>query len=247
MKNNITLISFIISLYFWICLFTISAILFPLSCLIWLFTSLFDNNLMILHQFTCLWSSFILSMNPYWKTSITGKEKVEKGKTYIIVSNHQSGADIMVLFRLFIPFIWVSKKALFYVPFIGWNMTLNRYISLERSKGRSKRMMMDKAVAVIREGNSVMLFPEGTRSKDGLLQPFKSGAFRLAMETGSPILPIALNGTFHAIKKGGFIIHKNHDIKAVILDPIPFEAIRDLDIREITEKVHDLIKQELEQ
>jgi 1-acyl-sn-glycerol-3-phosphate acyltransferase len=138
----------------------------------------------------------------------------------------------------------VAKKELFYVPFIGWNMSLNRYISLERSRSKSKRMMMDKAVAVIRKGNSVMIFPEGTRTKDGNLQPFKSGAFRLALETGSPLLPIAIKGTFYAIKKGGFIIHKNHDLEAVLLDPIPFETIRDMEPREIALKVHDLIMKE---
>jgi 1-acyl-sn-glycerol-3-phosphate acyltransferase len=247
MKNKTTLIAVIISFYFWSSLFTISAILFPFACLIWLFTILFDKNRVILHQFTCWWSSVILAINPYWKTRITGKEKVERGKAYVMVSNHQSGADILVLFKLFIPFKWVSKKELFFVPFIGWNMALNGYISLNRSRGRSKRMMMDKAVDTIKKGNSLMIFPEGTRSRDGFLQPFKSGAFRLAMETASPILPIALKGTFHAIKKGGFIIHENHDIEAVILDPIPFEVIRDLDIREITEKVHGMIKNELGQ
>ena len=244
MKNNPTFLSIVISTYFWAGLFLISAILFPISVLIWLFTFLFDKNLFLLHNFTSLWSSIILAVNPYWRTKITGKEKVRRGETYVMVSNHQSGADILVLFKLFLPFIWVAKKELFYVPFIGWNMSLNRYISLERSRSKSKRMMMDKAVAVIRKGNSVMIFPEGTRTKDGNLQPFKSGAFRLALETGSPLLPIAIKGTFYAIKKGGFIIHKNHDLEAVLLDPIPFETIRDMEPREIALKVHDLIMKE---
>jgi len=247
MKNRSVLIPILVSLYFWISLFLISAIFFPVAVLIWLCTVLFDKNLVVLHYFTSFWSSVILASNPYWRTTVTGKEKVKPGIPYVIVSNHQSGADILVLFRLFIPFIWISKKELFYVPFIGWNMTLNRYISLERSKGRSKRMMMDKAVEVIRRGNPVMLFPEGTRSRDGLIQPFKPGAFRLALETGAPILPIAVKGTSHAIKKGGFIIHKNHGLRAVVLDPIPFEAIKDMDLHQVTIKVHDLIKQELGQ
>jgi 1-acyl-sn-glycerol-3-phosphate acyltransferase len=233
MKNKTTLISIIISLYFWVGLFVISAILFPISLLIWLLTFLFDKNLVLLHKYSCLWSGIVLASNPYWRTKILGREKVKPGATYVMVSNHQSGADILVLFRLFIPFKWVSKKGLFYIPFLGWNMTLNGYIPLQRSRGRSKRMMMDRGIEAMQKGNSVMIFPEGTRSKDGLIQSFKSGAFRLALATGSPILPIALKGTFHAIRKGGFII--------------PFDTIRDMEPHEIAGKIHDLIKLELGQ
>jgi len=247
MKNKTTLISIIISLYFWVGLFVISAILFPFSFLIWFLTFLFDKKLVLLHKYSCLWSGIVLASNPYWRTRILGREKVKRGETYVMVSNHQSGADILVLFKLFIPFKWVAKKELFYIPFLGWNMTLNRYIPLQRSRGRSKRMMMDKGIEAIRKGNSIMMFPEGTRSKEGQIQPFKSGAFRLALETGSPILPIAIKGTFHAIKKGGFVIHKNHDIHAVVLEPIPFKTIREMEPHEIAGKIHALIKLELGQ
>jgi 1-acyl-sn-glycerol-3-phosphate acyltransferase len=151
----------------------------------------------------------------------------------------------MVLFKLHTHFKWVAKKELFYIPFIGWNMWLNGYIPIERSIGRSKLRMMDEAAEMIRKGNSVFIFPEGTRSGDGHIQPFKSGAFRLALETGCDILPVALKGTYHAIKKGGLLIHKSKNIRAVVLDPIPYESVKQLDSKELTKKVHDVIAAEL--
>ena len=105
--------------------------------------------------------------------------------------------------------------------------------------------MMDNAALAIRKKNSVILFPEGTRSKDGNLQAFKSGAFRLALETGCDILPVVLKGTHYAIKKGGLTIHRNKNIKAIVLDPLPFESFMNLDSKEAAAKVHDIILNEL--
>ena len=105
--------------------------------------------------------------------------------------------------------------------------------------------MMDKAADFIRAGNSVILFPEGTRSPDGKLQSYKTGAFRLALETHSPILPIVIKGTHHAIKKGGLLIHKNDHIKLGVLDPIPFESFQHLDPQELARLVHDKTQEEL--
>jgi 1-acyl-sn-glycerol-3-phosphate acyltransferase len=240
------ILTFIVSCYFWFTLFFISGIMFPFSFLIWLFTALFDRHLRAVHWFTCFWSTVILGINPYWKVHMSGKEKIDRRTTYVMMSNHQSGADILVLFKLFIRFKWVAKRELFKLPFIGWNMSLNRYISIERTRGRSKLAMMDRAAAAIRSGESVMIFPEGTRTRDGRLQPFKSGAFRLALDTGSPILPIVIKGTFHAIKKGGFSIHKNYGIEAVVLDPIPFETFRELEPKVIAARVYELVLAELE-
>ena len=91
-----------------------------------------------------------------------------------------------------------------------------------------------------------MIFPEGTRSKDGRLQAFKTGAFHLALETGSPILPIVISGTSKAIRKGGFLVNKNHDIRVKVLPPIPFSAIRGLDPKEVTRMVHEIMLKESE-
>jgi 1-acyl-sn-glycerol-3-phosphate acyltransferase len=246
MEKKPGFIDYLVSCYFWFSLFFISGILFPFSFLTWLFTVLFDKRRYILHKFTCTWSDIVLSINPYWKVRVEGKDKIKPHKVYVMVSNHQSGADILVLFKLHRHYKWVAKQSLFYTPFIGWNMWLNGYISIVRTRGRSKLMMMDKAAKAVRDGNSVMLFPEGTRTRDGKIQPFKTGAFRLALDTRSDILPIAIKGTFEAINKDSLLIHKNYGIRVVILDPIPYESIARSESKDIATRVHDLIRTELE-
>jgi 1-acyl-sn-glycerol-3-phosphate acyltransferase len=234
------------SCYFWVSLFLVSALLFPIPIFLWLTTVLFDRRRYILHQFTCRWSDIILGINPYWKVSVEGREKIDPARVYVMVSNHQSGLDILVLFKLHRHFKWIAKKSLFAIPFIGWNMALNGYIAIERGRGRSKLQMMDKAAESIRAGNSVILFPEGTRSPDGALQSYKTGAFRLAIETQTPILPVVIKGTHRAIKKGGLLIHKNDQIKLFVLDPIPFSAFSHMDSKGLALMVHEKTRLELQ-
>jgi len=236
------LIRYLASIYFWVELYLISAILFPISFLVFLLTFLFDKRLFLLHKYTCLWSFIVLKINPMWRIKVIGREKIKPGQTYVMVSNHQSGADIIVLFLLWSHFKWVAKKSLFYYPFIGWTMWLNQYIALDRAKGSSMRKMMSDAAVTLKKGNSVMIFPEGTRSKDGNIQTFKTGAFHIALNNQTPILPIAIKGTSMAIRKGGFLINKNFDIQAKVLDPIPYEVIQDLDSKQVATMVHDLIR-----
>jgi 1-acyl-sn-glycerol-3-phosphate acyltransferase len=236
---------YLASIWFWGEMFLVSAILFPFFCLLYLLTVLIDRRLFLMHKFTCFWSFIVLKINPLWRIKVTGRQNIDPKETYLMVSNHQSGADIFVLFLLNAHFKWVAKKSLFYFPVIGWTMALNHYIALERGKGSSMRKMMQSASRVINAGSSVMIFPEGTRSEDGLLQPFKTGAFHLALDNQRPILPVAIKGTSKAIQKGGFLINKNHDIRAMVLDPIPYEQIRGMDSKQVTLMVHDLIQNAL--
>lgn len=229
------------SCYFWFELFFLSAILFVFSLLIWLFTLPFDPRRVILHRYSCFWSDVVWFMNPMWKARFTGRKHYGRNTTYVIVSNHASGADILVLFKLYLHFKWVAKRELFFFPFIGWNMLLCRYILLERGSRGSVRRMMDKAIANIRQRNSVMIFPEGTRSPDGKLQPFKTGAFQIAIDTGVPILPIAIKGTHRAVQKGGLLIHHNHDIVVSILEPVAPSDYTGMTAKELAQLVHDRI------
>ena len=241
-----TIVRFLASCYFWAELFLISALLFPLAFVVFLFTAPFDKRLYVLHKYTCLWSFIVLKINFFWRIRINGREKIDPRCTYVMVCNHQSGADIIVLFLLWAHFKWIAKKSLFSYPFIGWNMRLNRYISLDRSNPSSMRKMMADAQKAILGKNSVMIFPEGTRSKDGNLQPFKSGAFHLAIENKVPVIPIVITGTSKAIRKGGFLINRNHDIRATVLDPLPVSTIEGMNPKVLSSRVHQLIRSELE-
>src|SRR5690606_31524813 len=169
-------------------------------------TAAFDRRLAVLHQFTCFWGSLYTWVNPLWPVAVHGREKIRPGETYVMVANHLSLLDILVLFRLFRHFKWVSKIENFRVPCIGWNMTLNGYVPLVRGDTRSIAVMMDACRRSLKQGNPVMMFPEGTRSKDGKLRSFELGAFKLASEMSLPILPIVIEGTGNALPKAGFVL-----------------------------------------
>lgn len=209
---------------FWGFIVVSSALLFPVAVALWALTRPFDPRTRALHQFTCFWASLYTWFNPLWRVRISGKEHIRPGVAYVMVANHLSLVDILVLFRLFVPFSWVSKEENFAVPFIGWNMRLNGYIPLKRGDKASAAVMMDACRATLRAGTPVMMFPEGTRSRTGELQAFKPGAFQLALETGSPLLPIVLDGSSQALPKRGFVLRGRSDITVQVLPEIPVAA-----------------------
>lgn len=138
-----------ISFFFLAFIAASSAICFAIALFIWLLTVCFDRRLVMLHMFTSFWACMYLWVMPAWSVSIRGREKIRKDGCYIIVSNHQSQLDILVMFGLFFPFKWVSKAEVFGLPFIGWNMRLNRYIKLRRGDKVSIEKMMNACEAAI--------------------------------------------------------------------------------------------------
>jgi 1-acyl-sn-glycerol-3-phosphate acyltransferase len=161
------------------------------------------------------------------------------------VANHQSLLDILVLFRLFVHFKWVSKIENFRVPCIGWNMSLNRYIKLRRGDRKSIERMMHLCERTLAAGSSVMMFPEGTRSPDGRLRAFKPGAFALAQRAGVPLLPIVVRGTAQALPKRGFVLRGRHAIHIQVLEEIPHLSFADTPVDVLSAQVRDRIAAEL--
>jgi len=233
------------SALFWVFLTVSSILLFPVALLIWALTVLFDRRLVLLHRFTCFWASLYTWLNPVWRVHVEGREKIDPAAAYVMVANHQSLLDILVLFRLFAHFKWVSKIENFKVPCIGWNMRLNGYIPLRRGDKDSIEQMMTACEATLREGNSIMMFPEGTRSVDGRLKTFKHGAFTLAKRVGAPILPIVVEGTAAALPKRGFVLQGRHAIRIRVLDAIPYARLASQSVEAITEHVRSIIAAEL--
>ncbi len=229
------------SLLFWLFVVISSLLLFPLAVVIWAVTGLMDRRLFLLHRFTCFWASLYTWLNPAWRVHIDGREKIRPDAAYVMVANHQSLLDILVLFRLFTHFKWVSKAENFRVPCIGWNMTLNRYIKLRRGDKSSIAQMMEACARTLQQGNSVMMFPEGTRSPDGRLRDFKHGAFTLAQSAGAPLLPIAVHGTADALPKRGFVLQGRHEIRVRVLDEIPYAAFAHKTVDALTAEVRERI------
>lgn len=234
------------STLFWTFLVTSSFVMYPIAVLIWALTSPFDRRRRLLHQFTCFWASLYTWFNPAWPVRVEGREKVRPGATYLMVANHQSLLDILVLFRTFVHFKWLSKIENFRVPLIGWNMTLNRYIKLKRGDAASIQQMFESCRRTLCEGSSIMVFPEGTRSPDGRIRDFKTGAFELAKSTQTPILPIVLDGTANALPKRGFVLQGRHRIRLTILDEISPESFAHESVDQLTARVRETIAKTLE-
>jgi 1-acyl-sn-glycerol-3-phosphate acyltransferase len=215
--------------------------LFFVALIIWIFTVVFDKQLKLLHLFSSFWASIYIWLIPAWSVTIKGKEHIDKHKTYVITSNHQSLLDILVAFRLFFHFKWVSKEEIFKIPFIGWNMRLNRYIALRRGDKASVQRMFDDCNKSISQGNSIFMFPEGTRSKNRQLKPFKPGAFVLAKDNQIPILPIAISGTREALPKHSLNFHGKNPIIVEILPEFSYHTVKELSVEELSSRVHSVI------
>ena len=229
------------SLLFWGFMVISSLIAFPLALIIWLLTVLVDPRLRALHLFTCFWASLYTWLNPAWRVTLSGKEKLDSNLPTIIVANHLSLLDIIVVFRLFTHFKWVSKSENFHVPLIGWNMRLNGYIPLRRGDKSGVVQMMKRCRQSLAEGNSICIFPEGTRSPDGRMRRFKVGAFDLAVQTQTPIQPLVIQGTSQALPKRGFKLQGRHPISVGVLEVIPAESFADKTAEDLAEEVRTLI------
>jgi 1-acyl-sn-glycerol-3-phosphate acyltransferase len=230
-----------LSTLFWAFLAASSAALFPIALAVWALTAPFDPRMRALHAFTCFWGSLYTWTNPAWRVRIVGREKIRRGATYVMVANHQSLLDILVLFRLFAHFKWVSKIENFRIPLIGWNMALNRYIRLRRGERASVVQMLTQCRETLAAGSSIMIFPEGTRSPDGRIRAFKTGAFVLAKASGRPILPIVVDGTADALPKRGFVLQGRHRIRVEVLEEIPPESFAEESPEELAARVQRLI------
>lgn len=221
------------SAVYWV-LVALSMPVFYLGALaIFLLTALLDRRRVVLHLYSCFWASFYVYVNPLWRVRVLGRGKLPWRGPAVIVSNHLSLVDILVLYGLYRPFKWVSKEENFKIPCAGWNMTLNGYVRLARGDRRSIRDMMARSLELLRQGSPLLIFPEGTRSATGELQGFKMGAFTLAKEAGCPVIPVALTGTADSLPKRGLVLRNTMRAAVEVLDPLDpgsfesAEAMRD--------------------
>ena len=203
----------------------------PIWCLgaflLWLLTLLFDRRRFLLQMYSCAWASFYVWMNPLWHAQFAGRSRLPWRGPAVLVANHLSTLDILVVYGLVRPFKFVARADLFRVPFVGWNMTMNDYVPLVRGERESIRKMMEHCRAHLARGSPVFIFAEGTRSRDGHLQPFKLGAFRLAAEAGVPVIPIAVSGTSEALPKAGLVMTGRMEARVQVLEPIPASSDSD--------------------
>jgi len=195
-----------------------------INTLIWvmveIFLSFFPHNGRRVHFYCAVpWAKVILWANGV-SVEINGLDKIDKDKPYIYIPNHMSFFDIFALLAyLSVDFKFIFKEEIMRVPIFGWAIRKAGYISIARSSPGKARRTFKQAVDMIKSGTSLVVFAEGTRSKDGHLQPLKGGAFQLALSSGSPIVPVAIKGTNKIMPKGSFKL-KRGSIKIQLGRPI---------------------------
>ncbi len=211
------------SVAYWAFICLTCPIFFVGAVVIYIVTLPFDRRKVVLHMYSCAWAVFYVKINPLWKLRTTGREHLPWRGPAVIVANHASLVDILVLFDLMRPFKWVSKHENFKIPFVGWNMTMNGYVSLVRGDRASVERVLEECGRLLDQGSPVLFFPEGTRTRDGNLQDFKDGAFELAVRHGVPLIPVAVHGTGRALPKHGLILREQVDAHVEVLDPIEYD------------------------
>lgn len=172
------------------------------------------------------------------RVTVVGLEHLpESGSPVVYMANHQSYMDIPVLFG-FLPvqFRIIAKESLFKVPFMGWHLTRAGNIPINRSNRREAMRSIASAAERIREGTSVVVFPEGTRSRHGALQAFKAGSFKLAVTAGVPIVPLTIIGTCRVLERDSLLMYPGK-VELHVHPAIPTAGVRSSEIEALSDKV----------
>lgn len=179
------------------------------------------------------------------KVKITGLEKLDQKKSYVIAANHQSIYDIFVVYG-WLPMIfkWVMKAELRKIPLVGKACESAGHIFIDRKNPVAAKKSLDKAEAQLRNGVSVVVFPEGTRTYTGQMGKFKKGAFRMATDLHLPIVPVTLRGCFERLPRNGFIITPG-TIEMIVHEPVEVEGYEHEKQPELMQKLHDIIESAL--
>lgn len=188
---------------------------------------------------------WISRVNPNWNVSLEGHEQIDDRTPYVMVSNHLSNADIPVISNLPWEMKWVAKKELFALPVVGWMMRLAGDIPVDRKQRKGQVTTFKRAIFYLRNRTSVIFFPEGTRSVDGRLNRFSTGAFELAVREQIPILPIVLDGTQGCLPKNSWIFEPDVYVRLRVLKPISTSKLTREDIPELVERTRERIAVQL--
>lgn len=201
--------------YLYLAAFVPLTFIFSVSAFIW---TLFDSSGRVYAWHARLWARLSLAMNGI-NITLAGVEHLPNGPV-IFMSNHQSNFDILALLTALPRQLhWIAKKELFDIPVFGPSMRRGGYIPLDRGNGRKALQSMDEAAATINQGKSVVLFPEGTRTEDGSLLPFKRGGFILARKADVPVVPVTINGS-RKINPANQIRLYSGDIRITLHPPV---------------------------
>ncbi|NVB40464.1 1-acyl-sn-glycerol-3-phosphate acyltransferase [Pseudenhygromyxa sp. WMMC2535] len=241
------------SLWFWGYLVASLTVFWFAVAIPWLVITPFDRRRRFSHWYAYTWANH-LQRASLWRIQVQDGEKMRDDQAYVLVCNHQSSGDILALFSLRKQFRWVAKRVLFGVPFLGWMMAMAGYVGIKRGDPNSRHRMMRRCEEQLAMGNTVAMFPEGTRSETGEMRPFKIGAFVLACRADKPVLPVLMEGVRETLPRSSWVFTIDEMIFPVVkvLDPVEprdfdhdAERLRD-HVREVMIRERTLLRAEID-
>jgi 1-acyl-sn-glycerol-3-phosphate acyltransferase len=208
-----------------------------------LLSSLFDRRGYFAHGCARTWSWLILATTGV-SVEVAGLERLPTERTYVFVSNHQSIYDIPVIFAT-LPFQLriIAKESLGAFPFLGWHLRRNGHLLVDR-RNPNRSGILHRWRALVGEGLSLIIFPEGTRSADGRVGRFKAGSFLLAVEAQLPVVPLSIDGTRQVMRKGRLTTRPGH-ARLVVHPPIDTTGLALADTRRLAEQVRDVVARDV--
>lgn len=230
----------LISLWTWLVLGTCVLLWCPLMAVLWLVTWPFDRDRYWVGFFFRKIGVVTATLNPLWRFRVAGEMPANSRRPYVVVANHESFVDILLISHLPWEMKWLSKVEILRIPILGWNMRLAGDIPVERGTRRSGVKALLRCREILARKVSVIIFPEGTRSPTDELLPFKDGAFRLAIEAGVPILPLAVSGSRTALAKHDWRVGRSEAVVRV-LPPVETTGLGAADVPALRDRVRDLI------
>ena len=228
------------SLFFYCSMFIVTLVCSSLAIL----AALIFRSSNKAHLVARLWGRTLLFLGGV-RVDVEGLEKIDPNQAYIFAANHQSQFDIFALLgHLPVQFRWLAKIELFRIPIFGAAMKGAGYIPIDRADRRKAFKSIDQAAAKVRQGTSIVIFPEGTRSLDGKLKGFKKGGFHLAIKSQRPIVPVSISGTFSILPKRGFRINPRA-VRIHLSEPIPTASLTGQDRNWLISTIRQRIQENL--
>jgi len=206
-----------------------------------------DRDSPMIHRCTRWWGQNLLRV-AHIPVEVEGLEHLVPGQAYVFAANHRSNFDIFALVAV-LPgrFLWVAKKSLFNVPFMGWHMRRSGYIPIDRENPREAARSIIEAARIIRAGVNAIAFPEGTRSRTGDIGQFRSGAFALALRAGVPLVPITLEGSYRVIMPKTLQVNPGTIIRIKIEKPIDLSAYDKADRHRLMDELFGIMSRNLDE
>ena len=215
------------------------------AAVVTIFLGLFDRHGKGAYRASQIWTALILRMGGV-VLRVSGREHISPREQYVLMVNHQSNLDIPVLVQSLVSFQlrWIAKRELLWIPFFGWAMWASRHITIDRADPLTAIKSLKRAKERLAAGISIVVFPEGTRSRDGKLLRFKKGGFLLAAQANRPIVPVTINGSRHVLPAGAWHL-RSGIVEVIISEPIAVEGFAPGTLRHLSNQVRQAIEKNL--